>query len=39
MCLKEIGLRAHIMITILDSTVNVNGETYSTIYQAQDHSL
>ena len=39
MCLKEIGRHAQIMIIILDSTINVNGETHTTIYQAQEHSL
>ena len=31
MCLKEIGLHAQNMITILDSIVNVIGETFMTI--------
>ena len=28
MCLKDIGLRAHILPIILDSIVNVMGETW-----------
>ena len=31
MCSKEIGLHAHNILTILDSTINVIGEPYMTI--------
>ena len=38
-CLKEIGLRAQTIITVLGSVVNLLGGTYMTIERARESSL
>ena len=39
MCLKEIGLRAQNLITILSSIVNMIGGTYMITYKAHKETL